>query len=69
MEEKRSQNEQGHLIGDDTFFKFITFIYTFNTKDPASVAIFQRNHPWLWFKIAQCDIGTVLYYFILLTLS
>ena len=45
MEEKRSQNEQGHLIGDDTFFKFITFIYTFNTKDPASVAIFQRNHP------------------------
>ena len=44
-EEKRSQNEQGHLIGDDTFSKLNTFLYTFNTIDPASVAIFQRNHP------------------------
>ena len=39
-EEKRSQIEPGQLICDDTFSKFITFLYTFNTKDAASVAIF-----------------------------
>ena len=44
-EEKQSQNEPGQLIGDDTFSKFITFVYTFYTKNLASVAIFQRNHP------------------------
>ena len=27
-EEKRSQNEPGQLIGDDTCSKFITFLYT-----------------------------------------
>ena len=40
-EEKRSRNEPGQLIGDGTFSKCITFFYTFNTKDPANVAIFQ----------------------------
>ena len=41
-EEKRSQNAQGQLIGDDTFSKFITLLYTINSKDPTSVAIFKE---------------------------
>ena len=40
------QNVPCQLIGDDTFSNFITFLYTFNTKDPAGVAICQKkNHP------------------------
>ena len=41
----RRQNEPDQLIGDDSFSKFITFLYTFNTKDPAGVAICKKNHP------------------------
>ena len=51
---------------NDTFSKCITFLYSFNTKDPAIGTTFQRN---LWFKLAQSDLATVFCYFIQLTLS